>query len=160
MSEHERALLLRKLQGLVDCVMAQADKDPVFAGMLTRIFLNDENPERPISRAGGKQTRPTFNPVLFLKDHGEAALLRELESRTDDDLRAVLRFQGLRKGKELKKLKRPEMLRDIASGAQAKLKQGMVVAGVGEVVEVQNQPRTDARIDRPHAADDGDTEDH
>lgn len=143
MSERERdpqrALLLRKLRALVDCVIAQADKDAEFAEKLGQILL-DEKSEAPPSKSLPKQPGQAFNPVLFLKEHGEAALLRELETQTDDGLRTVLRFQGLRKGKELKRIERRDMVREIVDGAKAKLRQGLVVAQLGTPEARERRP--------------------
>lgn len=146
MSDSERQTqhnaLQRKLRELVDCVMAKAAEDAAFAERLAQILLNSTS-ERAVQPAAGRQARHTFNPVQFLKEHGEAALARELECQTDDDLRAILRAQGLRRGKDLKKLGRPEMLGEISSGARTKLEQGTVVARV-ETAEHRGPTRPDA----------------
>lgn len=152
--ETQRNALLRKLRALVDCVVAQSDKDPAFADKLAHILLGDTTADAPASNKTGASPRQTFNPVLFLKDHGEVALRRELEGQTDDDLRAVLRFQRLRTSKDLKKLGRAEMMQDIVTGAQAKLKQGMVVAQMGET-EVPERPPEEATITTPRRAPEG-----
>ena len=138
--DNRRNALRRKLRQFVECVMAKADEDAAFADQLAEIFLGDAAGERAPQKSDVQQTKQTFNPVLFLKDHGEPALVRELESRTDDDLRGILRFQGLRRGKELKRLERTEMLREITEGARTKLKQGTVVALV-QSAEAQDPKR-------------------
>ena len=131
--ERQRDALRRKLRDLVkrpdlvDCVMAKADDDTAFADQLAQILLSETASERAPRRVTRPKPKQTFNPVQFLKDHGEAALDRELEGRTDDDLRNILRYHGLRRGKDVKKLERAEMLRVIANGSRTKLKQGMVV---------------------------------
>lgn len=141
MSEREREVqrdrLARKLRALVDTVMVQVDKDAAFADRLAQVLLSDSPTDQAATKAGAAPPKEPFNPVLFLKEHGEIALRRELGERTDDELRAILRFQGLRKGKDLKKLARDAMLQELAVGASAKLKQGMVVARV-EAVDLPN----------------------
>ena len=141
MSEREREVqrdrLARKLRALVDTVMVQVDKDAAFADRLAQVLLSDSHTDQAATKAGAAPPKEPFNPVLFLKEHGEIALQRELEARTDDELRAIMRFQGLRKGKELKKLARAAMLQELAVGASAKLKQGMIVARV-EAVDPPN----------------------
>jgi hypothetical protein len=147
MSEREgdirRDRLRRKLLALVECIMEHADTSAGFAAKLDQALFNDSSIDAPTVKSASLPTKQAFNPVLFLKHHGVDALQRELETLTDDDLRAVLRFQGLRKGKELKKLDREGMLREIQVGAQAKLQQGMVVARVGASEGADASPPAD-----------------
>ncbi len=128
--DNQRKRLLRTLRSLVDCVMAQVDRDEAFADDLAQILLNGKSVDRSTKKTVSNKPDQAFNPILYLKDHGEQALQRELENRSDDELRAVLRFQRLRSAKELKKLNRSEMLRDVVNGSLAKLKQGLVIARV------------------------------
>lgn len=122
-------LLEQKFRALVDCVLAKASSDAEFGMELAEILDGETHADQPEPKLTGGRDKRVFNPVLFLKEHGDAALKRELDTRTDDDLRAILRAQGLRRGKELKRLPRTDMLHEIASGALVQLKQGMIVAG-------------------------------
>ena len=126
---HQSALQ-RKLKDLVDCVLAKVEEDSSFAEQLAQILLTDAARDRLGKKGKHKKAGDIFNPVLFHKEHGEQELYRQLESKTDDDLRAIARMQGLRKGKELKTLEREQLLIEIVDGAKAKLKQGKTVAGV------------------------------
>lgn len=112
-----------KLQNLVACVVAKAAEDPAFAQELEAVLLSDDL-KKKLSAVSPKSKKSLISPVSVLHTQGEAGLRTELETLTDDELRRVVRSEGLLKGRDLKIMSRPDLLAELISSAQRRLTQG------------------------------------
>ncbi len=112
-----------KLQNLVACVVAKAAQDPAFAHELEEVLLSDSL-KKKLASTSAKSKKHVLSPVTVLHGKGESGLRAELETLTDDELRRVVREEGLFKGRELKSISRVDLLTEIISSAQRRLTQG------------------------------------
>lgn len=112
-----------KLRNLLSCILDRATKDATFAHQLEEIFLTDSFRKTTATKKKKTQGR-YFNAVEFLHVNGEAKLRAALDSKTDSELRLILRSDGIRKGQDLKSIERPEMIDEIVRNAERRLKQG------------------------------------
>ena len=65
-----------------------------------------------------------MNAVTVLHSKGESGLRDELNLLTDDELRQVVRTEGLFKGRDIKTIPRADLLIEIISSAKSRLTQG------------------------------------
>lgn len=118
--------LLRALEGkltrLVRSVVNKARHDPKFAGQLATILAVSETSTAPALQGGPKQSK--FSPITFLHEHGEDGLRGELAYKTDDELRKVVRAEGIRKGREANSLERETLIEEIVNHSIRRLRQG------------------------------------
>lgn len=122
-------LVERQLRRLVAAITEKAESDPDFAGQLARI----------LNLSGGRQESETdkprdatFNPVDILHREGAEALQRQLDLRTDAELKEILRQQGLRRQRGEKQFDRGEAIQAIKASAERRLHQGSAFLQVGE----------------------------
>jgi hypothetical protein len=119
--------LLKSLKGklgrLLSCVVAHASKDPAFAEELAAALMtNRESASREGRRPATRSIR--FSPVAFLHEHGQDQLRTELGKMTDDELREIVRAQGIAKGKEAKTMDRDKMINLVVQHSNRRLHQG------------------------------------
>jgi hypothetical protein len=115
--------LQRKLHKLVACVMTKAAEDSAFAKEL-EAALTQHNAAEVSSKSPTTLKKLPVSPVTILHTKGEDGLRTELEKLTDDELRRLVRTEGLLKGHELKEISRPELMAELITGAQRRLGQG------------------------------------
>lgn len=116
-------LVKGKLVRLLNCVMAKAADDEVFAQELVNILRTDERGVG-VEKKSMTEKQKGFNPVGCLHEYGESRLRSELCQMTDDQLRDLIREQGIAKGKEVRTLLRDKMIEDIVQFADRRLHQG------------------------------------
>src|SRR4051794_7782161 len=116
--------LERRLRDLLRCVIDQAAGDPEFAAKLEGALLGGGTALDGHRPKGEKKKRIDFRPVAFLDEHGEDGLVAELERRTDEELRSIMRSEGIAKGKALKSVDRPRMITEILGLTTRRLRQG------------------------------------
>ena len=112
-----------KLQNLVACVVAKATEDPAFARDLEAVLLSDDL-KKKIATTSAKSKKHLLSPVTVLHTEGESGLRAALDGLTDDELRQVVRAEGLLKGRDLKTIPRTDLLAELVSSAQRRLTQG------------------------------------
>ena len=112
-----------KLRNLVTCVMAKAAEDPAFASELEGVLLSDDLIKK-IASTSAKSKKHLLSPVSVLHTKGEAGLRTDLETLTDEELRGLVRAEGLLKGRDLKTISRSDLLLELVSSAQRRLTQG------------------------------------
>ena len=114
-------LIERQLRRLVSVVSEKAQSDSDFAAQLARIL-------NPSKAADGGETEKTakaaFNVVDVLHREGREALQRQLELRTDAELKDILLQVGVRKQKSQKPFIRNDAILAIVTRADRQLHQG------------------------------------
>jgi hypothetical protein len=123
-----------KLKNLVDCILDKAATDPEFSRQLEEILLSD-SPSQVISTRKSKPARSSFRSVDYLDQHGEEKLGQELNSKTDTELRQILKEESNRKVKDLKNIERQQLIEEIITNADRVLKKGSSFLQVSESVE-------------------------
>lgn len=119
-----------KMKNLVDCIIAKAATDSEFAMQLEKILLSElpvtEISVNPIKETikNKKDKKQNFNPVDYLHNHGEIKLRDELNLRTDNELKQVLRASGSGKTRIPKTVERQKLIEDIVMITTRTLKQG------------------------------------
>ena len=119
-----------KMKNLVDCIIAKAATDSEFAMQLEKILLSElpvtEISVNPIKETikNKKDKKQNFNPVDYLHNHGEIKLRDELNLRTDNELKQVLRVSGSGKTRIPKTVERQKLIEDIVMITTRTLKQG------------------------------------
>ena len=114
--------LERQLRRLLTVIIEQAESDAEFAARLAKVLNAPDG--RHVAQAEKRKTT-AFNPVDILHREGPEALQRQLELRTDTELKDILRQQGLWKRKgEKQPLNRSEATRSIIASAERRLHQG------------------------------------
>ena len=118
------------MKNLVDCIIAKAATDSEFAMQLEKILLSElpvtEISVNPIKETikNKKDKTQNFNPVDYLHNHGEIKLRDELNLRTDNELKQVLRVSGSGKTRIPKTVERQKLIEDIVMITTRTLKQG------------------------------------
>ena len=112
-----------KLNSLVRCILTEAEKNTEFAGQLEEILISDSL-KNDLGESKRRTPKELFNVVGFLHENGVDKLREELETKTDSELREILRSEGIKKGKELKTVERQQMLEEIVISSQRRLTQG------------------------------------
>ena len=118
------------MKNLVDCIIAKAATDSEFAMQLEKILLSElpvtEISVNPIKETikNKKDKKQNFNPVDYLHNHGEIKLRDELNLRTDNELKQVLRASGSGKTRIPKTVERQKLIEDIVMITTRTLKQG------------------------------------
>ena len=119
-----------KMKNLVDCIIAKAATDSEFAMQLEKILLSElpvtEISVNPIKETikNKKDKKQNFNPVDYLHNHGEIKLRDELNLRTDNELKQILRASGSGKTRIPKTVERQKLIEDIVMITTRTLKQG------------------------------------
>lgn len=112
-----------KLTNLIRVVLNEAEVNHEFYLKLEEVIVSDSLKAIPkISKK--QQAKAYFNVVAFLKEQGAEKLTAHLETQPNDDLREILRAEGIRKGKELKSIERQQMIEEIIQTAERRLNQG------------------------------------
>ena len=118
------------MKNLVDCIIAKAATDSEFAMQLEKILLSElpvtEISVNPIKETikNKKDKKQNFNPVDYLHNHGEIKLRDELNLRTDNELKQILRASGSGKTRIPKTVERQKLIEDIVMITTRTLKQG------------------------------------
>src|SRR5438552_16338414 len=94
----------RQLKRLIACVVHKAERDPEFLSQLAHILHSDV----PKQTEPERSRRTTFNAVEFLHARGREALQRELQFKTDAELKEILSQEGVKKQKGQKQLDRED----------------------------------------------------
>lgn len=119
-----------KLKNLVDCVLKKASTDLEFAHQLEEILLSDLlYKEAQISSAKDnkksiKSKKQNFNAVEYLHKHDQEKLREELNFKTDNELKQILREGGNSKIRIPKNTERQKLIDDIVTQSIRTLKQG------------------------------------
>ena len=119
-----------KMKNLVDCIIAKAATDSEFAMQLEKILLSElpvtEISVNPIKETikNKKDKTQNFNPVDYLHNLGEIKLRDELNLRTDNELKQILRASGSGKARIPKTVERQKLIEDIVMITTRTLKQG------------------------------------
>jgi hypothetical protein len=114
-------LIERQLQQLVSAIIEKAESDSDFAMQLAKILIFSKTADR---RESEKTGQVTFNAVDILHREGREALQRQLELRTDSELKTILRQEGVRRQKSRKPLVRDDAILTIITRAENQLHQG------------------------------------
>ena len=118
----EPKALERQLRRLVSVVVEEAGNNADFAARLTKVLCPSDGPAAARTQ---KSKAAAFNPVNVLHREGKEALSRQLELKTDAELKDILREQGLWKRKgEKQPFNRSEAVQNIAASAERRLDQG------------------------------------
>lgn len=112
-----------KLTNLLRCVLTEAEKNEEFAQRLEEILISDSL-RNILGENKKKLQKDAFNVVGFLHEHGEDKLREELGIKTDSELKEILRSEGIKKGKELRTIDRQQMIEEIVTKSQRRLRQG------------------------------------
>lgn len=112
-----------KLTRLLDCVIAQASSDPEFAQRLADALSMKES-HHSVEETPPPAKKAHFNPVAFLHENGDEKLRNELSRMTDNELREIVRDQGIAKSKEARTMKRDKLVDEIVSQSDRRLHQG------------------------------------
>lgn len=112
-----------KLKNLVDCILQKAASDSEFAQQLEAILLSDSL-QKIVTPNKSKSKRNAFNAVNYLHERGELELCRELESKTDSELRQILQVVSNKKSKAPRNAKRQQIIEEIIENANRILQQG------------------------------------
>jgi len=125
--------LERQLRKLVAVIVEEAEKNAEFAARLAKaLSVSDTTHAAETS----KPKATAFNPVEILHREGKEALQRQLELRTDSELKDIFRQQGLWKRKgEKQPFSRSEAVQNIAASAERRLHQGSSFLQSGQAQE-------------------------
>ena len=115
-----------KLQNLVRCILNRAAVDQTFARELEEVLLTDSLAKKLRERKGKAPRPEVFQPVPYLHAHGKQKLQVALSEMTDDNLRAIVRAEKMRRGKDVKGIDRQTMIAEILRHTQQRLQQGSV----------------------------------
>ena len=114
-------LVERQLRRFVSIVIEKAQSDSEFAAQIANIL-------NPPKAADGVETekaaKAAFNVVDILHREGREALQRQLELRTDSELKDILRQEGVRRQKSQKPFVRNDAILIIITRAEQQLHQG------------------------------------
>ena len=119
-----------KLKSLVDCIISKAANDSGFALQLEKILLIELSKKETLVDSikevtkNKKDKKQNFNPVDYLHNHGEIKLRDELNLRTDNELKQILRASGSGKTRIPKTVERQKLIEDIVMITTRTLKQG------------------------------------
>lgn len=120
-STNDLKLLERQLRRLVTAVIEKAQSDSGFAKQLAKILNLSGTPD---SNETTKTDKFAFNSVDILHREGREALQRQLEFRTDTELKDILRQEGVRKQKSQNPFVRNDAILTIITRAEQQLRQG------------------------------------
>lgn len=137
MSQHNQPNLKKlevKLKKLMECILDKAATDSEFSRQLEEILLSDSL-SQVISTRKSKPERSGFKSVDYLDQYGESKLREELNSKTNTELRQILREESNRKVKDLKNVERQQLIDDISANADRVLKQGSSFLQVSESIK-------------------------
>jgi len=123
-----------KLKNLVKCILDKAATDSEFSRQLEEILLSDSL-SQVIATPKSKPVKSGFKSVDYLDQHDESKLREELNSKTDTELRQILKEESNRKAKDLKNVEHQQLIDDIVANANRVLKQGSSFLQVGELVK-------------------------
>ncbi len=128
--------LKSKLNGLLKIVLAEAENNEGFRKSLEELLLGSPAPKssRKASQTGPKPVRTRkvkekFNTVGFLEQHGEDGLIKELSSKSETELKGILRNEKLKRPKGVKVFEREQMIEEIVKDAKNRLYHGLIPAG-------------------------------
>jgi hypothetical protein len=110
----------RQLKRIIACVIQKAERDPEFLSQLSHILHSDVLKQTEPERS----RRAAFNAVEFLHAHGREALQRELQFKTDEELKEILSQEGVKKQRGQKQLDREDAILTIITHAERRLAQG------------------------------------
>lgn len=119
-----------KLKSLVDCIISKAANDSGFALQLEKILLIELSKKETLVDSikevtkNKKDKKQNFNSVDYLHNHGEIKLRDELNLRTDNELKQILRASGSGKTRIPKTVERQKLIEDIVMITTRTLKQG------------------------------------
>jgi hypothetical protein len=74
-----------------------------------------------------------FNPLDVFQNEGELELMCQLTTKSDHELRQIVRFQAWLKGKELREASRVKLIYVIAEGTKEALHKGLGLALIKSV---------------------------
>lgn len=166
----ELTAIRHRLNAVVRCVLAHAEKDAEFAAELAESLTGDSRPEpRPTKKP------PGMNLVEALKDRGEGSLIQELGGLPTSELLNLAQHYEAAPAKQTKKMSRDELVACLVAKAHQRLGRGSEFIkpspapdGEGKVVEeapampaadavpASGDSRTEAALsEQPSDADDG-----
>lgn len=117
----EHKFIERQLKQLVTCVLQKAENDPEFAAGIAAALSFTSNTHAP---ALEKPRKISFNSVEFLHRDGRELLGRELNLRTDSELKEIMNLDGIKNLKGLKQFDRGAAISQIITHAERRLSQG------------------------------------
>jgi hypothetical protein len=126
-----------KLTNLVSCILKKAESDPDFADQIEKILLDDSPQIKPSSNKTRTKKQKIFSTVAYLHEHGDTKLQEELDKKTDDELKSIMRSEGIKitKGKRAKSIERQEIIEKIVLHSQQRLNQGSVFLSIRNTQE-------------------------
>ncbi|MDL5052167.1 hypothetical protein QQ056_01095 [Oscillatoria laete-virens NRMC-F 0139] len=116
-------LLETKLLRLAKCILRKAQDDHEFAAQLLDTLSNTEERKGEAKRLP-EDPKSSFNVVEFLHLQGREKLQQELNLMTDSELRALVRSEGIAKGKDSKSLIRHQLVEALLVHSTRRLSQG------------------------------------
>lgn len=120
-SANDLKVLERQLRRLVNAVIEKAQTDSDFAKQLAKILNLSKATDLGEKE---KTTKTVFNAVDILHREGREALQRQLEFRTDTELKDILRQEGVRMQKSQKPFIRNDAILSIIARAEQQLHHG------------------------------------
>jgi len=122
------------LEKLFKCICNEAQRNKEFAEKIHSVFINNSN--KTVStcesaKAENKKDEPEkstnqFNPIQILSEKGADKLKNELDIKSNTELKDIVRFEGIEKGKKLASLERNAMINKIIDHSHKLLNQGQV----------------------------------
>ncbi len=112
-----------RLYAFVQIVLDEASRNPEFSHQLEGVLLGDTVKVVHVEPSK-KKIKESLDVVGFLHEHGENKLREALSTKADNELKTIVRAEGIRKGKELKALERHQMIEEILQTAARRLGQG------------------------------------
>lgn len=120
-----RALKI-KINKLAKIILDELSVNPSFCQKLEEMLI-ESSPMSSISvvkAPTAKKAKLVFNPVRYLQENSEEFLLKELDTKTETELKGIMRAEGLKKPKGVKIYGKEEIIKDIVNAAKQNLKQG------------------------------------
>lgn len=112
-----------KLSNLLNCILNEVDKNPIFAKEIEDVLLSDSL-KRILKEKKNKKIKINFNTLEYLQNNNPEELRTVLNIKSLTELKAILKNDGAKKAKELKDLSREQIIENIIENAQRKLNQG------------------------------------
>lgn len=123
-SNTEKEAIHSRLKALMDAVYDEALRSPAFFDRIERILLSPEARLSVQQKPGSAPGRASINLLELLHRDGEAALRRELEGRTNEDLARLCTHEGVKKLKDAKSLGRDALVDLLLQTTTSRLNQG------------------------------------
>lgn len=112
-----------KLSSLLNCILNEVERNPVFAREIENILISDSL-KKTLREKKSRKNKIHFNVLEFLQNHNIEELRSELNLKSITELKEIIRKDGVKKVKELKDLSREQIIESIIQNAQRKLNQG------------------------------------